>query len=151
MVDIGQHPRGTELFFTGNLNADLDPPDGKEHDKTITSKMEMEGFEYMADHFLPHHCHWTRDFRTWRMLCNGQKLRYCMDYILGIDLRLFKNVASCNPRHNSDHYLFLRCIHGANLRYHQCYLGTCMRIPLLPTRNPSFKENLFFVPLEVGP
>ena len=52
---IGQHPRGTEILFTGDFNADLAVPDGKERDETIKAAMETEGLEDMAEHFLPHH------------------------------------------------------------------------------------------------
>ena len=46
-----------------------------------------------------------------------------MDYILGTDCCLFQNVATQDPRHNTNHYMFLGCLHGVTLREHHHYLG----------------------------
>ena len=41
-----------------------------------------------------------------------------------------------------DHYLVLGCLHDANPRELQCYLGTSTRIPIRPHRQPPRKDNL---------
>ena len=56
---------------------------------------------------------WTRDVRTWSIICCGQEVRYSTDYILGIDIRLLQKVAIQDLWHNTDHYLFLGCLHGS--------------------------------------
>ena len=45
--------------------------------------------------------------RTWR------EVRSLIDYILGTDHSLFRNVDVWDPRHNSDHYLVLGCLRSA--------------------------------------
>ena len=44
------------------------------------------------------------------------------DYICGTYHRLFQNVATQEPRHNTYHYLVLGFIHGVTQKEHQCYL-----------------------------
>ena len=75
--------------------------------------MMMEGLEVMVSHFPPHHCHCTRDVRTWTMLRCDQEVSYRKDYILGTDFYLFQNISAQCPRHNIDHYLVWGCLLGA--------------------------------------
>ena len=78
----------------------------------------MEGLEDMLDHFLPLRRSWCHDRRMWSMVRAGREVRSRMDYILGMDLRLFWNVSVQDPMHNSDHYLILGCLHRTPLREH---------------------------------
>ena len=57
------------------------------------------------------------------MIQEDREVRYQMYYILGTDCRLFGNVSVQDPRHNSDHYMVLGCLHSAPLREHARYLG----------------------------
>ena len=68
------------------------------------------------------------------------------DYILGTDRCLFNNLAVQDPRHNSDHYMFLVYLHIDLLREHTKYLGRCTKIPI---RSPttSNREEIFFAAL----
>ena len=50
----------------------------------------------------------------WSELC----LRSRTDYIMGMDRRIFWNVYVRDPRHNSDHYMFMGCLCSAPLREH---------------------------------
>ena len=50
------------------------------------------------------------------MLRKGREVRSRTDYILGTDRRIFGNVSVRDPRHNSDHYLVLGCLHSASLK-----------------------------------
>ena len=64
------------------------------------------------------------------MVWEGRELRSQMDYILGMDLRLFWNVPVQNPRRNSDHYMVLGCLCSAPLREHSECLGRRKRLLL---------------------
>ena len=65
------------------------------------------------------------------------------DYILGADHSLFGNVAVQDPRHNSDHYLVLGCLHSAPLREQTKYLGRRTRPPLRTPSTPTREEGIF--------
>ena len=60
----------------------------------------------------------------------GREVSSWTDYILGTDHRLFWNVFVWDPRHNSDHYLVLGCLHSAPLSEHLEYLRRRKRLPL---------------------
>ena len=70
-------------------------------------------------------------------------MRSRTDYILGTNCRLFGNVSVRDPRHNSDHYMVLGCLHSASLREHTRYLGECKRLPLLPPTAPTREDRIF--------
>ena len=55
------------------------------------------GLEDMAAHFLPRKRRWGRERRTWAMVRGGKAVRSRMDYILGTDRSLFRNVAVRDP------------------------------------------------------
>ena len=78
--------------------------------------MATEVLEYMVDHLLHHQCHSIRYGMMWSMLCCSQEVSSQTEYILGTDRRLFQNVTARYPRHNTDHYLVMGCLHGATLR-----------------------------------
>ena len=66
------------------------------------------------------------------MVWAGREVRSRTDYILGMDRHLFWNFSVWDPRHNSDHYMVLGCLHIAPLREHARYLGGSKRLPLRP-------------------
>ena len=82
------------------LSANLERPEGGEQDKDIVSDVAAAGLECMLANYLPHWCPWWRGGRTWSMVCMGRKVQSRTDYILGMDLRLFRNVSVWNPRRN---------------------------------------------------
>ena len=70
-------------------------------------------------------------------------MRSRTDYILGTDFRLFGNVSVQDPRHNSDHYLVLGCLHSASLKEHSRYLGGRKKLPLRPPKYPTREDTIF--------
>ena len=107
---IWSRPRRAELLVTGDFNVDLATPEGDRKAEDITTTLATEGLEDMARHFLPRESRWCRDRRTWGILRKGREVRSRTDYILGTDIRLFRNVAGRDPQHNSDHYMVLGCL-----------------------------------------
>ena len=77
------------------------------------------------------------------MVWMGREVWYRTDYILGADRRLFVHVSVWDPRHNSDHYMILGCLHSATLRKHTKYLGRSTWIPLRPLTTPTREDGLF--------
>ena len=71
------------------------------------------------------------------MIREGREVWSRTDYNLGTDRRLFGNVSVRDPRHNSDHYMVLGCLHSAPLREHARYLGGEQAPPLPPTDRPN--------------
>ena len=65
------------------------------------------------------------------------------DYILGTDFCLFQNVVVWEPRHKSDHYLILGCLHSSPLREHKDCLGRHKIPPHLPPVHPNNGGGLF--------
>ena len=65
--------------------------------------------------------------------------------MLGSNHRIFHNVSVWDPRHNSDHFVVMRCLRGASPREHLCYLMQQTRLPLkllgIQTRNQA--DTLF--------
>ena len=57
------------------------------------------------------------------MIREGREVRSRTDYIPGTDLCLFGNVSVRDPRHNSDHYMVMGCLHSASLMEHFRYIG----------------------------
>ena len=77
------------------------------------------------------------------MIREGREVRSRTDYILGTDHRIFGNVSVRDPRHNSDHYMVLGCLHRAPLREHASYLGGLKRLPLRPPTAPTREDGIF--------
>ena len=111
-------PKVAELLVAGDMNANLADPEGDRREEDIAATMATEGLEDMSAHFHQRWCSWFQYGRTWRMLRNGREVRSQTDYILGTDHRLFVNVSVQDPRHNSDHYMVLGCLHSASLTEH---------------------------------
>ena len=102
---ILKKPRGAELMVAGDFNADIAAPKGNRQAGNIATDIATAGLEDMARHFLPWGKRWCRDRRTWDMRRKGQVVRSRIDYILGTDSCLFRNVAVRDPWHNSDHIM----------------------------------------------
>ena len=66
-----------------------------------------------------------------------------MDYILGTDCRLFGNVSVQDPRHNSEHYLVLGCLHSASLKEYMRYLWGQKKLPLQLQTYPMREDKIF--------
>ena len=64
------------------------------------------------------------------MIREGREVQSWTDYILGTDCHLFGNNSVWDPRHNSDHYMVLGCLHSASLKEHARYLRGRKRLPL---------------------
>ena len=73
----------------------------------------------------------------------GREVRSLMEYILGMDLYLFRNMSIQDHRHNSDHYLIPGRLRSATLREHTKYLGQITRLPIRPLTTPTRKEKIF--------
>ena len=77
------------------------------------------------------------------MLRKGREVRSRTDYILGTDCRLLGNVSVRDPRHNSDHNIFLGCLPSASLMEHKSYLGGRKRWPMRPPTKPTRVDKIF--------
>ena len=77
------------------------------------------------------------------MILEGREVTSRTNYILGTDCRLFGNVSVRYPRHNSDHYMVLGCLHSAPLRGHSRYLGGRKWLPLRPPTAPTREDGIF--------
>ena len=77
------------------------------------------------------------------MIREGREVSSWTDYILGTYRRLFGNVSVRDPRHNSDHYMVLVCLHSAPLREYSRYIGGRKRLPLLPPTAPTREDGIF--------
>ena len=106
------------MLVAGDMNTNLVEPEGDRREEDMAATMAMEGLEDMLAQFLLRRRPWCRDGRTWSMLQKGREVRSRTDYILGTDRRLFGNVSVRDPRHNSDHYMVLGCLHSASLTEH---------------------------------
>ena len=77
------------------------------------------------------------------MISEGRELRSRTDYILGTGQYLFGNVSILDPRHNSDRYMVLGCLHSASLKEHEWYLVGRNRLPLRPPTEPTRGYRIF--------
>ena len=110
---LKERPRGAELLVSGDFNVKLLEPEVDRRVEDIAAALETEGLEDMSAHFIPCRRSWCWDGRIWSMIWAAREVRSRTDYILEMDLRLFWNVAVRDPRHNSDHYMVLGCLHRA--------------------------------------
>ena len=77
------------------------------------------------------------------MVREGKVVRYRTDYILGTDRRLFWNVFVWDPRHNTDHYMVLGCLHSAPKRERDKYLTGRKQLPLRSPAKPMREDRIF--------
>ena len=82
---ISRRPQGAELLVNGNLNEDLDEPEGTTCAEDIFAALAASGLEYMSSHFLPKRKYWPRDGRTWSIWRGYWVVRSRTDYLLGKD------------------------------------------------------------------
>ena len=83
------------------------------------------------------------------MIREGREVRSWTEYILGTDHCLLGNVSVRDPRHNSDHYMVLGCLHSTFLKEHTRYLGGRKKPPLRPP-NELTREDIIFTALWGG-
>ena len=148
---IERKPRGVELMVAGDFNADIKAPEGNQRAENIATDIATAILEDMAQNFMPRRRRWNRYRRTWDMWRKGQVVRSRSDYILGADSRLFTNVAVRDPRHNSDHDMFLGCLPSAPLLETKRYLGGRKQCPVRPPTEPSPTDTLFAALRRAGP
>ena len=70
-------------------------------------------------------------------------MRSQTDYILGTDSCLFQNVTVWDVRHNTDHYLFMGCLHRAAPAAHSRYVGKRIRLPISPSATLDRIDRMF--------
>ena len=73
----------------------------------------------------------------------GREMQPQMDHILGIYIRLFRNMSVQDPRQSSDNNMILGCLHSTTLRENTKYLGRRTRIPLHPPNTPTREYGIF--------
>ena len=140
---IRSKTRGAELLVAGDFNVDLAAPEGDQRAEYIATALATEVLEDLARHFLSRETRWCRDRRTGGMIIKGREVRSRTEYILGMDLRLLRNVAVRDPQNNSDHYMVLCCIPSAPLTETKQYLGGRKRWPVRPPRETTQTDELF--------
>ena len=104
--------------MAGDFNTKLDHPERYWKEEIIVAVLATAELEDTLAHLLTKRLLWCQDGRTWSMVWLGREVWSRMDYILGKDRCLFKNVAVQDPRHKLDHYLVLGCLHRTPLREH---------------------------------
>ena len=72
-----------------------------------------------------------------------REVRSRTDYILETDHSLLRNMSVRYPKHNSDHYLILGCLHSTTLREHVHQLWRRTLPPLRPPTMPAKEDGLF--------
>ena len=73
----------------------------------------------------------------------GKVVRSRMDYLLGTDRSLFRNVSVRDPRHNTDHFMVVGCLRSAPEREHTRYIVGRRKLPLRPPTKPTREEGIF--------
>ena len=119
------------MLVAGYFNADLAQPEVVERDEDIAAALAEAALEDILSHFLPQQHPWCQDGSMWSMVQLGREVWSQIDYILGTDRCLFRNVSIRDPRHNSDHYMILGCLCSATLREHTNCLGRRTRLYLV--------------------
>ena len=66
-----------------------------------------------------------------------------MDYLLGTDRSLFRNVAVRDPSDNSDHFMVVGHSRSATAQDHACYIKGIRKMPLKPPTEPTRWDELF--------
>ena len=140
---LKERPMGAKLLVEGDFKANLVDPEGDRSGEDIAAALATEGLEDMSAYFRSRWFSWCRDGRTWSMIREGREVQSRTDYILGTDRRLFGNVSVGDPRHNSDHYIVLGCLHISSLKEHAQYLGGRKKLPLRPPTEPSRQDIIF--------
>ena len=66
-----------------------------------------------------------------------------MDYLLGTDRILFRNVSVRDPRHNTDQFMVVGCLRSAPAREHARYIKGRRKMPLRPPKEPTREDGIF--------
>ena len=103
-------------MLVGDLNESIADPQGKRRYEEITADLSDVGLEDMSKNSLLIRTSWSQDSQTRIMLIQGRVVRSQMEYILGKNRRLLYNVSIQDPRHNTEHYMVLGCLHDAAQR-----------------------------------
>ena len=140
---LKERSRGAALLVAGDLNMTLAETENNQRGTDIAAALTVEGLENMSAHFLPRRRKWGRERRTWSMVREGKAVRSWTDYILGTDRRLLWNVSVREPRHSTDQYMVLDCLHSATEREHTKYLTGHKRLPLRPSSTPTREDGIF--------
>ena len=64
------------------------------------------------------------------MVREGKMVRSRMDYILGTDRSIFRNVSVWDPQYNTNHFLVVGCLRSAPEREHARYIRGWRKMPL---------------------
>ena len=113
--------------------------------------MTTTGLEDTMMHFLLCSKYWAHYERTWCMFRLGRDVRYRMNYLMGMDHRLFQNVSVRDPRNNSYHYMVLWYLCGATHREQSCYLRQHRSPPPPLLQTQTWEDQWFVDPGKVIP
>ena len=139
---IGKRPCGDALLVSWEFNTYIATSEGSNQKEEIVVANATTRLEVMSAYFLLYRKYWAWDGRIWCMLRLGREVRSRTDYIMGTDIRLFRNV-SVHPWHNSDHFMVLGCLHSATIWEHTIYLGRRWQSPLRPMRQQTQEDQWF--------
>ena len=116
--------------MAGDIDANLEEPEGTPRSETIADKLVADGLMDMSLYFLQQQKTWLKDRCTLRMQWDGREVRSRREYILGTDRILFQDAAIQDARHHSEHYMVLGCLRGNAAKYLMGYLLKARRFPL---------------------
>ena len=77
------------------------------------------------------------------MVREGKVVRSRTDYILGTDRSLFRNVSVWDPRHNTDHFMVVGCLHSAPEQEHARYIRGRRKMLIRPLTEPTREDGIF--------
>ena len=77
------------------------------------------------------------------MVREGKVVRSRMEYLLGTDRSLFRNVSFRDPQHNTDHFMVVGCLRSAPEREHARYIKGRRKMPLRPPTEPTREDGIF--------
>ena len=140
---LRERPKGTAMVVAGDLNTDLEDAENDQRGTEIAAAMTEAGAEDMTAQFIPRKRRWGRERWTWSMVQEGKVVRSRMDYLLGTDKRLFRNVSVRDPRHNTDHFMVVGCLRSAPGREHTRYIMGRRKSPLQPPTEPTREDGIF--------
>ena len=77
------------------------------------------------------------------MVREGKVVSSRTDYLIGTDRSLFRNVYVRDPRHNTDHFMVVGCLHSAPEQEHTRYIAGRWKSPLRPPSVPTREDGIF--------
>ena len=111
------------MLVVGDFNTDIETKKESNLREDIAADIVTTGLEEMLTNFLPCRKSWAQYRITWCMQRLGKYVRSQTDYILGTDIRLFRNISARDLQNNSEHFMVLGCLRGATQLEHTSYLG----------------------------